>query len=78
MAMSSPNINQAWECPRCKRINAPFNPTCFCQPDNSSWLEKIMRDPKSQQQFNPGMAAHCLTCGVMLNGLTKHVCKVSM
>lgn len=26
-------INSAWECPRCKRINAPFNPTCFCHKE---------------------------------------------
>lgn len=26
--------NQAWECPRCKRINAPFNLSCFCEPSN--------------------------------------------
>jgi DNA-directed RNA polymerase alpha subunit len=25
-------MNQAWECPRCKRINAPFNFMCFCSP----------------------------------------------
>ena len=25
--------NRAWECPRCRRINAPFNPTCFCNPE---------------------------------------------
>jgi hypothetical protein len=70
--------NSPWECPRCKRINAPFNPACFCQPDNTSWVGKIINDPKTQQQFNPGMAAHCFSCGVMLNGLTKHVCKVSL
>ena len=71
-------INQPWECPRCKRINAPFNPACLCQLDDSSLLERMMREAKVQQQFNPGMAAHCLTCGEMLNGLTKHICKVSM
>ncbi len=25
--------NAPWECPRCRRINAPFNPTCFCPPN---------------------------------------------
>lgn len=29
--------NQAWECPRCKRINAPFNPTCFCSPKSNDY-----------------------------------------
>ena len=23
----------AWECPRCGRMNAPFNPSCFCKKD---------------------------------------------
>ena len=62
-------------------MNAPFNPTCFCSPttkEEISELEKILRDPKSQQQFNPGWVAHCNNCGEMLNGLTKHICKVSM
>lgn len=42
-------INQPWECPRCKRINAPFNPTCFCNPENDlslsekDLLEKIKK-----------------------------------
>lgn len=73
--------NQPWECPRCKRMNAPFNPTCFCSPPaqgNINELEKMLRDPLAQQQFNPGWVAHCQDCGQMLNGLTKHVCKVSM
>lgn len=26
---------EAWECPRCGRMNAPFNPTCFCKRDDS-------------------------------------------
>lgn len=25
--------NKAWECPRCGRMNAPFNPVCFCKPE---------------------------------------------
>jgi hypothetical protein len=38
-----------WECPRCNRINAPFNPTCFCSPENDlnssekDLLEKIKK-----------------------------------
>ena len=27
-------MTQPWMCPRCKRINAPFNPTCFCREDD--------------------------------------------
>lgn len=22
---------EAWECPRCGRMNAPMNPSCFCR-----------------------------------------------
>jgi hypothetical protein len=71
--------NQAWECPRCKRINAPFNHSCFCIPADQSdisGLKKVLRDIKAQQQFNPKWVAHCHNCGEMLNGLTKHICKV--
>ncbi len=25
-------MSNPWECPRCGRINAPFNPSCFCKP----------------------------------------------
>ena len=25
-------MNKPWECPRCKRINAPFTPYCDCKP----------------------------------------------
>lgn len=28
--------NQAWECPRCGCINAPFKLVCFCKPSESS------------------------------------------
>lgn len=33
--------NQAWECPRCGKMNAPFNPTCFCDPPPKSSMAKI-------------------------------------
>ena len=26
-------LASAWECPRCGRMNAPFNPSCFCKKD---------------------------------------------
>lgn len=74
-------LASAWECSRCGRMNAPFNPTCFCSPttkEEISELEKILRDPKSQQQFNTGWVAHCNNCGEMLNGLTTHIYKVWM
>lgn len=25
-------MNSPWECPRCKRINAPYLPYCECKP----------------------------------------------
>jgi hypothetical protein len=71
--------NQAWECPRCKRINAPFNPACFCIPSSGKkGFAKVLDDIKYINEFNRTIAAHCHVCGVMLNGLTKHVCKVSL
>lgn len=27
-------MNEPWLCPRCGRMNAPFNPACFCAPDD--------------------------------------------
>ena len=47
-------MNEPWECPRCKRINAPFNPTCFCKPEvNMNAFERTLRDTKAQQQLPP-------------------------
>ncbi len=36
-------VNVPWECPRCKRMNAPFNPTCFCQPEAEKIKTEIIR-----------------------------------
>lgn len=38
-------MNQAWECPRCGRINAPFNPTCFCKPEDCTTPDKSPDEP---------------------------------
>lgn len=49
-----------WECPRCGRINAPFNPTCFCNPTSNDYTT---------------IAGICKECGSfygMLNGKIKH------
>lgn len=27
----------AWECPRCKKINAPWKDSCDCKPSNINW-----------------------------------------
>jgi hypothetical protein len=40
-------MNQAWECPRCKRINAPFNPSCFCKPEDDDSAESLKSSQKS-------------------------------
>ena len=29
-----------WECPRCGRINSPWNPACFCKKDEG--MEKLL------------------------------------
>ena len=26
-------VAQGWLCPRCKRVNAPDTPQCFCKPE---------------------------------------------
>ena len=39
--------NKAWECPRCGRMNAPFNPTCFC-PAEVEIVENSAQTPPSQ------------------------------
>lgn len=41
--------NQPWECPRCKRINAPFNPTCFCNAENHSNVFLAINDQQSEE-----------------------------
>lgn len=37
-------MNEPWICPRCKRVNAPFNPYCFCKPkdENSKKSEHVI------------------------------------
>lgn len=72
--------NQPWECPRCGRMNAPFNPTCFCSRTYEGFIAKGAVTPLIRHQFTQGTGwvATCEDCREMLNGLTKHVCKVSM
>lgn len=38
-------MNEAWICPRCKRVNAPFNPSCFCKPDDDIESAKSPVEP---------------------------------
>ena len=39
-------MSEAWECPRCRRMNAPFNPTCFCSPEDGV-IENSAQTPPS-------------------------------
>lgn len=70
-------MNSAWECPRCKRINAPFSHMCICKPETANELDaitKMFNDPRAQQQFNPAHVAYCLQCGKIVNELICHIC----
>ena len=42
-------MNEPWECPRCFRINAPFNPTCFCKPEDEGYLIQHPKDDKASE-----------------------------
>jgi hypothetical protein len=58
-------MNQPWECPRCNRMNAPFNPSCFCSSkDSLTYLETVFSDPNSKQQSNGLLIdwRHCSIC----------------
>lgn len=62
--------NQPWECPRCKRMNAPFNPTCFCSPENDlsstekDLLEKIKKPLFSFDEVDQAIKnSRCTNCG---------------
>lgn len=33
--------NSPWECTRCGRINAPFNPSCFCKPEEEHFKSSV-------------------------------------
>ena len=33
----NPRYDLAWECPRCKKINAPWKASCDCTPSNINW-----------------------------------------
>jgi hypothetical protein len=62
--------NQAWECPRCKRINAPFNPSCFCSPENDltiaekDLLDKIKKPLFSFDEVDQAIKnSRCTNCG---------------
>lgn len=51
--------NQPWECPRCGKMNAPFNHACFCSREEI--VTPINGD--SERYFNSiPNNARCLIC----------------
>lgn len=60
-------MNKPWECPRCGRINAPFNPTCFCKKDDKSVIEKITNDAYTMQYTPPSWAGKPIPCDIPKN-----------
>lgn len=73
-------MNQAWECPRCGRINAPFNPACFCKPLDQKISEKpseksykILQNIKNKQEIINGMNPRFYYDGCFIcNGFHAH------
>jgi hypothetical protein len=39
--------NQAWICPRCETINAPFIPRCNCKPNTINSVSVVENNIKS-------------------------------
>ena len=39
----------AWECPRCKKMNAPWKGSCDCTPPDFNWA------PASESSYNGGI-----------------------
>lgn len=55
-------MSQAWECPRCKRINAPFNPSCFCN-EELKINEKEIVFKQEMHNYSQQTLLHCTICG---------------
>lgn len=56
--------NQAWECPRCKRMNAPFNPACFCSSDTKlTENEQRTLDALKKPKYDFGQTMDYITNG---------------
>lgn len=51
--------NQPWDCPRCGRMNAPFNPTCFCKPFDPS---SCMKKPSFEETIDKFCSDRCMIC----------------
>lgn len=50
--------SQPWECPRCGRMNAPFNPSCFCKPHDGD-IADLSKSPQNSAHVMD--ALHYLT-----------------
>lgn len=48
-------MSKPWECPRCGRMNAPFNAMCFCKPSSQEQLdfEEMRKGAKGEAPFIP-------------------------
>ena len=42
-------VSLAWECPRCKKINAPWKGSCDCTPSKLNWT------PTSESSYVGGV-----------------------
>jgi len=42
-------VSLAWECPRCKKINAPWRGSCDCTPSKLNWT------PTSESSYVGGV-----------------------
>lgn len=58
-------MNNAWECPRCGTINAPFTPYCHCKMGTASasqYGSGSVRITTSTPYTNP-IISRCVSCG---------------
>ena len=56
----------AWECPRCGRMNAPFNPACFCKKEENieALVKRVAKPLFSFEEVNEVVKnGRCDTCG---------------
>ena len=62
-------LSSPWECPRCGRMNAPFNPSCFCKKDNEDKTidDLVKRVAKPLYTFEDVLGymknSYCDNCG---------------
>ena len=75
--------NQAWECPRCHKINAPITPWCDCKPNYLNPYQPL-GNPYTAPNLN-NRCLHCngyhgifqgrdLQCVDLQNGVTSTYC----